>query len=111
MFYKMGLGKALFLNAASAAAEGRKPLFNAERERRHFMKLENRLYALELDIDMISFKIDLIIEDLEEELDLIKEQEKDPDKTIHALAVLETAKKSLIKLAARNIQDLRLKNE
>ena len=75
------------------------------------MKLENRLFALELDLDMIAFKIDLIIEDLEEELDLIKEQDKNPEKTIRALAVLETAKSSLIKLAAKNINDLRLKNE
>ena len=75
------------------------------------MKLENRLFALELDLDMIAFKIDLVIEDLEEELDLIKEQDKDPEKTIKALAVLETAKSSLIKLAAQNINELRLKNE
>ena len=75
------------------------------------MKLENRLFALELDLDMIAFKIDLVIEDLEEELDLIKEKDKDPEKTIRALAVLETAKSSLIKLAAQNINKLRLKNE
>lgn len=80
-----------------------------QREKEGKMKLENRLFALELDLDMVAFKIDLIIEDLEEELDLIKEEDKDPEKTIHALAILETAKTSLVKMAAERIQELRTK--
>ena len=75
------------------------------------MKLENSLFALELDLDMIAFKMDLIIEDLEEELDLIVEQDKDPEKTIKALATLVATKTGLIKLASQEINELRRENK
>ena len=71
------------------------------------MKLENSLFALELDLDMIAFKMDLIIEDLEEELDLIEEEGKDSEKIIKALATLVAAKTGLIKLASQEINELR----
>ena len=75
------------------------------------MKLENRLYSLELDINMISFKIGLIIEDLEAEINIRAEEGKSAEKEIKQLASLQATRDSLIKLAEKRISDLRLKNE
>ena len=75
------------------------------------MKLENRLYSLELDINMISFKIGLIIEDLEDEIFIRAEEGKSAEEEIKQLASLQATRDSLIKLAEKRISDLRLKNE
>ena len=69
------------------------------------MKLENRLFSLELDLDMISFKIGLIVEDLEEELN--KANKEDAEKIIETLASLQTTRESCIELASKRINELR----
>ena len=75
------------------------------------MRLENRLYSLELDINMISFKIGLIMEDLEDEIIVRTEEGKSAEEEIKQLASLQTTRESLIKLAEKRISNLRLKNE
>ena len=73
------------------------------------MKLENRLFSLELDLDMIAFKIGLIVEDLEEEL--IDASKENAEKIIETLASLQTTRESCIELAANRIKELRKENK
>lgn len=71
------------------------------------MKLENRLFSLELDLDMVAFKIGLIIEDLEEELN--NASKENAEKIVETLASLQTTRESCVELAAKRIEELRKK--
>ena len=73
------------------------------------MKLENRLFSLELDLEMIAFKIGLIGEDLEEEL--IDASKENAEKIIETLASLQTTRESCVELASKRIKELRKGNK
>ena len=74
------------------------------------MKLENQLFSLQLDVDMVAFKIGLLIEDLEEKMDLENEQGKDSTKTVEMFAALTVLKNNIISYASKRLEELR-KNE